>query len=96
MFENSLTKEYRKRSRRCAAPAAGCSSPPRRTRRTRGRVLEHFEMAEFFQGIYGAQNDGGRAIKSELLRFVLRSEGFDAAAGNIVMIGDRKFDVLGA
>jgi phosphoglycolate phosphatase len=60
------------------------------------RVLEHFDMAKFFQGIYGAQNDGGRAVKSDLLRFVLQSEGLDVDAGNIVMIGDRKFDILGA
>jgi phosphoglycolate phosphatase len=60
------------------------------------RVLEHFDMARFFQGIYGAQNDGGRAVKSDLLRFVLQNEALDVGAANIVMIGDRKFDILGA
>jgi phosphoglycolate phosphatase len=60
------------------------------------RVLAHFDIAKFFDGIYGAQNDGGRAVKSDLLRFVLQNEGLRADAERIVMIGDRKFDVLGA
>jgi phosphoglycolate phosphatase len=60
------------------------------------RVLAHFDMAKFFQGIYGAQHDGGRAVKSDLLRHVLRSEELNADAANIVMIGDRRYDILGA
>jgi phosphoglycolate phosphatase len=60
------------------------------------RILEHFALAKFFAEIYGAQNDGGRAIKSDLLGYLLAREGLEAGAGNIVMIGDRKFDILGA
>jgi phosphoglycolate phosphatase len=60
------------------------------------RILDHFGLAGLFAEIYGAQNDGGRAIKSDLLNFLLARERINAGAGNIVMIGDRKYDVLGA
>ncbi len=60
------------------------------------RILDHFGLAKFFANVYGAQDDGGRAIKDQLLGFLLAREGLDARAGNIVMIGDRKYDALGA
>jgi len=60
------------------------------------RILDHFGLAKFFVEIYGAQNDGGRAIKSELLTYLLGRERIDPAAADVVMIGDRKYDVLGA
>jgi phosphoglycolate phosphatase len=60
------------------------------------RILDHFALAGFFRGIHGAKADGGRADKSELLAYVLRSERLDAARNPIAMIGDRKFDAIGA
>lgn len=60
------------------------------------RILDHFGLARYFAGIYGSQDDGGRAIKSELLGYLLEREGIGANAGNVAMIGDRKYDVLGA
>jgi phosphoglycolate phosphatase len=60
------------------------------------RILAHFELAKFFTRIYGSQNDGGRAVKSDLLAYILAQEKINAGAENVVMIGDRKFDILGA
>ena len=60
------------------------------------RILDHFALSQYFSGIYGAQNDGGRAIKSELIGYLLEREGIMANAENVAMIGDRKYDVLGA
>jgi phosphoglycolate phosphatase len=60
------------------------------------RILAHFELAKYFSGIYGSQNDGGRAVKSELLGFILAQENIKASVENVAMIGDRKFDILGA
>ncbi len=60
------------------------------------RILEHFALAGFFRGIHGARADGGRADKSELLAYVLNVEGLEVARENIAMIGDRKFDAIGA
>ena len=43
------------------------SSRHRRYEADARRILEHFDLAKYFNGIYGSQNDGGRAVKSELL-----------------------------
>ena len=60
------------------------------------RVLEHFGLTRFFAEIYGAQNDGGRAVKSDLLNYLLARERISPGARDAAMIGDRKYDVLGA
>jgi phosphoglycolate phosphatase len=61
-----------------------------------GRVLEHFGLAKFFIRVYGSQADGGRAVKAELISYVLKSETIEADPERVAMIGDRKYDVLGA
>ena len=60
------------------------------------RILEHFALETFFRGIHGAEANGGRAHKPELLAYVLQVEGLDPARDSLVMIGDRKFDAIGA
>jgi phosphoglycolate phosphatase len=60
------------------------------------RILAHFELTKFFADIYGAQNDGGRAIKSDLLNFLLARERIKPSGADVAMVGDRKYDVLGA
>src|ERR1700691_4521891 len=60
------------------------------------RILEHFGLASHFQGIHGARDDGGHADKSELIAHLLKHEGLEAGRDRIAMIGDRKFDAIGA
>jgi len=60
------------------------------------RILDHFGLAKFFAEIYGARNDGGRAIKSDLLTYLLAREKIGTSLANVAMIGDREFDILGA
>ena len=57
------------------------------------RILSHFELDGYFSGVFGAELDGRRADKSDLLQFALASTGTSAGA---VMIGDRRYDVAGA
>ena len=57
------------------------------------RIVEHFDMGEFFHNVYGSELDGTRATKTELLRFAIEKNPGDAAR---VMIGDREHDLLGA
>ena len=59
-------------------------------------VLDHYKLAKFFAGIYGAQADGGRAVKSDLIGYLLARENIAANPTEVAMIGDRKYDVLGA
>jgi phosphoglycolate phosphatase len=58
------------------------------------RILERFGLAEHFATIYGAELDGTRADKRELLQWVIEQESLDPAT--CVMIGDREFDAEAA
>jgi len=58
------------------------------------RILEHFGLAQYFDGIYGSELDGRLGDKTELIAHLLECEGLDAA--DSVMIGDRSYDVVGA
>ncbi|PTW61515.1 phosphoglycolate phosphatase [Breoghania corrubedonensis] len=58
------------------------------------RIVEHFGLAEYFKGIYGAADDGSLSTKGDLIAHLLEREGVDAKAG--IMIGDRKHDLAGA
>lgn len=56
-------------------------------------VLEHFDLAKYFDRICGATFDGSRASKSDVIAFLLEQIG---RSGSIVMVGDTAFDVTGA
>jgi phosphoglycolate phosphatase len=58
-----------------------------------GRIVEHFELAEYFDKIYGCELDGTRANKTDLLKFAVSE---NPQASSRTMIGDRKHDVIGA
>ncbi len=60
------------------------------------RIIDHFGLKKYFAEVYGARDDGGNAIKSELLTFLLGRERIVAKTSRVVMIGDRKYDALGA
>jgi phosphoglycolate phosphatase len=57
------------------------------------RIVEHFGMGEFFDGVFGSELDGTRSRKDELLAYALRQNGRVATR---TMIGDRKHDLAGA
>ncbi|HEX8170036.1 MAG TPA: HAD hydrolase-like protein [Thermoanaerobaculia bacterium] len=58
------------------------------------RILEHFNLAPLFRGVYGCELDGTRSDKSELLAHLLEREGLRGES--IVMIGDRRHDIIAA
>lgn len=58
------------------------------------RILDHFHLARFFEAIHGAEPDGTRSDKGELIAYVLKSHGLDPWA--TAMIGDRAHDAIGA
>ena len=72
------------------------------------RILEHFGIAEYFDVAVGSGLDGSLAQKEDVVREALRrlGEQMDAAGSALpqddsigqaaVMVGDRKFDVIGA
>ncbi len=58
------------------------------------RIIDHFNLAGFFAGIYGSELDGRFAEKTDLMGHVLTQESVDAAGA--VMIGDRRYDIAAA
>ncbi len=57
------------------------------------RIVDHFEMAQYFEKVYGCELDGTRAKKTELLKFAIDE---NPQASSRTMIGDRKHDLIGA
>lgn len=58
------------------------------------RIIEHFGLAQYFTGIYGAELDGRFDNKADLVEHLLEQERLLAAA--TVMVGDRREDVIAA
>lgn len=58
-------------------------------------ILESFGLVECFDYIAGSNMDGTHNDKAEVIAEVLEHYGI-TGAGNTVMVGDRKYDVIGA
>jgi len=58
------------------------------------RIIDHFGLREFFDGVYGSELSGERTDKGDLLEYVLSREVADPAT--TWMIGDRTHDIVGA
>lgn len=59
------------------------------------QVLDHFDLSPYFESVCGATaDDPAHGAKDVVLRAALRQAGCDDP-GRAVMIGDRKFDILG-
>lgn len=56
-------------------------------------ILEHFDLAKYFDCICGASNDLSRNSKEDVIAYLLEQNG---KSDNMIMIGDTRFDVLGA
>ena len=57
------------------------------------QILHHFGLAGYFEKIYGAELDGTRSEKSDLIKYILETNSIKEPS---LMVGDRKFDVIGA
>ena len=58
-------------------------------------ILEHFHLMGYFDFVSGSQLDGTRSKKGEVIAYALGHCG-KGAEDKALMVGDRKFDVLGA
>ena len=56
------------------------------------QILEHFGLAQYFDIIRGSLLNGQREKKSDVIQSILDEVG----RGDIIMVGDRRFDVEGA
>ncbi|MGG0261945.1 HAD family hydrolase [Bacillus mycoides] len=59
------------------------------------QVIEHFQLTSFFEEIVGSNLDGTRIKKEEIIAHILQTNE-ELQKEEMVMIGDRKHDVIGA
>lgn len=59
-----------------------------------GRIIEKFDLMKFFSGVFGSELDGTRDRKDEVIGYALKTLG--ASPDDVLMVGDRLHDVLGA
>lgn len=57
------------------------------------KILEHFDLAKYFDQICGASFDTSRSSKEAVIAYLLKQ---NSRADNMIMVGDTKFDVIGA
>ncbi len=58
------------------------------------RIIDHFGLRDHFERVFGAELDGTRADKSDLLQYALKETAVDPS--KTLMIGDRSHDMVGA
>lgn len=59
------------------------------------RILDHFDLTQYFAFVTGATLDGARSEKADVIAYI-QQQYPEINATNAVMIGDRKYDVEGA
>ncbi|MBQ3512741.1 MAG: HAD family hydrolase [Lachnospiraceae bacterium] len=59
------------------------------------RILEHFQLAKYFNFIGGASMDGVRSKKADVISYVLKKAGIEDLS-KAAMVGDREHDIIGA
>lgn len=58
-------------------------------------ILEHFNLVKYFDFISGSNLDGTRCNKDEVIKYALEENNIKDLS-QVVMVGDRKYDILGA
>ncbi|ATN82245.1 HAD family hydrolase [Coxiella burnetii] len=59
-----------------------------------GKILDHFNLRDYFTAVHGSELDGTRDYKEELIGYVLDTQKISNTQS--LMIGDRRYDILGA
>ena len=60
------------------------------------RILEHFNLSQYFQLVGGADMTETRVKKGEIIAYTLERLSVKPGTVPVIMVGDRKHDVLGA
>ena len=60
------------------------------------RILEHFDLLQYFDEVVGASRDEKRSAKKDVIEEALHRMGKAPGDRNVLMIGDRMHDIEGA
>lgn len=95
IFENSVypgISEMLEKLKICGYAILLATSKPEAAAR---RILAYFDLERYFDYIGGASDDDSRAVKADVIRYVLETAGITDVT-KAVMIGDRRHDIIGA
>lgn len=59
------------------------------------QILEHFDLIQYFDFVAGATMDGLRSEKSDIIQYALE-QCMIKDTSKVIMVGDRKHDIIGA
>ena len=93
-FENSVYDGVFEALDRLRAEGARLFVATSKNEKDARAIVEHFGLASHFETVNGARADGSRSAKRELISDILAAHGF--AREEAAMVGDRKFDMIGA
>lgn len=60
------------------------------------QILEHFHLSSYFHEIVGSEMNGTRTKKTEVIEEALKRLGYQDRREEVLMVGDKEQDVLGA
>ena len=95
IFENSVYEgivSMLKRLKEDGYKVVVATSKPERMAKI---IAEHFDIEKYFDFIGGAHMDGRRTDKKEVIEYVLANSNV-SDHDEVIMVGDRKYDVIGA
>jgi phosphoglycolate phosphatase len=58
------------------------------------RIIDHFELTQYFNSVNGSELDGIRSDKTQLISHIVERDQLNPK--DVIMVGDRKFDMIGA
>ena len=59
------------------------------------KIIEHFELAQYFENVCGSLMDESRSKKDQVIEYAIERNGIKDRS-KILMVGDRKHDMIGA
>lgn len=59
------------------------------------RILKHFNLFHYFYAVVGSEFDGSRNKKGQVISYLINKYKLKSK-NDIIMVGDRKYDIIGA
>ncbi len=59
------------------------------------KILDKFDLSKYFSFLSGSELDGARVNKADVIEYAIEKLGIDDRS-SILMVGDRKHDIIGA
>lgn len=60
------------------------------------KILDNLDFSKYFKKITGSNENGTFSKKGDIIKYILETENVDMKNEEIYMIGDTKYDIIGA